>query len=150
MPLIQKISDDIKEAMKAHDAERTSALRFVLAALQAKQKEIFGQGSEVLADEEAVKPMAHWGVFGTTLVAFFLAEMGDKTQIATVGLAARFDEFYAVVAGTTAGMMIANVPAVFLGEKIAQRVSMTLVHSVAAGIFAILGVLTLLNVGRLF
>ena len=99
-----------------------------------------------LDDEEAVKPMAHWGVFGTTLVAFFLAEMGDKTQIATVGLAARFDEFYAVVAGTTAGMMIANVPAVFLGNKLAHRIPMQLVHSIAALIFAVLGAISLWTV----
>jgi putative Ca2+/H+ antiporter (TMEM165/GDT1 family) len=91
-----------------------------------------------------------FGVFGTTLVTFFLAEMGDKTQIATVALAARFDAFIAVVAGTTLGMMLANVPAVYLGERIARRVSMAVVHAMAAGIFALLGVLTLLNVGQLF
>jgi putative Ca2+/H+ antiporter (TMEM165/GDT1 family) len=90
------------------------------------------------------------GVFGTTVVAFFLAEMGDKTQIATVALAARYDAFVAVVAGTTLGMMIANVPAVYLGDRIAKKVSMTLVHGVSALIFAVLGVLTLLNVGHLF
>jgi putative Ca2+/H+ antiporter (TMEM165/GDT1 family) len=90
------------------------------------------------------------GVFGTTLVAFFLAEMGDKTQIATVALAARYDAFVAVVAGTTLGMMLANVPAVFLGDQIAKKVSMRLVHGVSALIFAVLGVLTLLNVGSLF
>jgi putative Ca2+/H+ antiporter (TMEM165/GDT1 family) len=90
------------------------------------------------------------GVFGTTVVAFFLAEMGDKTQIATVALAARFDDLVAVVLGTTAGMMLANVPAVYLGEHIARRVSMKLVHGIAALIFAILGLLTLFNVGSLF
>jgi putative Ca2+/H+ antiporter (TMEM165/GDT1 family) len=90
------------------------------------------------------------GVFGTTVVAFFLAEMGDKTQIATVALAARYDAFVAVVAGTTLGMMLANVPAVYLGDQIAKKVSMTLVHGVSALIFAVLGMLTLLNVGRLF
>ncbi len=90
------------------------------------------------------------GVFGTTVLAFFLAEMGDKTQIATVALAARYSDLLAVVAGTTLGMMLANVPAVLLGDQIAKRVSMTLVHAVAAAIFALLGVLTLLNVGKLF
>jgi putative Ca2+/H+ antiporter (TMEM165/GDT1 family) len=90
------------------------------------------------------------GVFGTTVVAFFLAEMGDKTQIATVALAARYDAFVAVVAGTTLGMMLANVPAVYLGDQIAKKVSMTLVHGISALIFAALGVLTLLNVGNLF
>ena len=90
------------------------------------------------------------GVFGTTVVAFFLAEMGDKTQIATVALAARYDAVVAVVAGTTLGMMMANAPAVWLGDRIAQAVSMRLVHAISALIFAVLGVLTLLNVGQLF
>ena len=90
------------------------------------------------------------GVFGATVVAFFLAEMGDKTQIATVALAARYSDVVQVVLGTTLGMMIANVPAVFLGGKIARKVSMRLVHGIAAVIFAVLGALTLLNVGKLF
>jgi len=89
------------------------------------------------------------GVFGTTVVAFFLAEMGDKTQIATVALAARYSEFVAVVAGTTLGMMLANVPAVYFGEAVARRVSMRLVHGVSALIFLLLGLLTLLNPGQL-
>jgi Ca2+/H+ antiporter, TMEM165/GDT1 family len=75
--------------------------------------------------------------------------MGDKTQIATIALAARYSDFYAVVAGTTLGMMLANVPAVLLGNRITQAVSLKLVHAIAAFIFAILGVLTLLNVGSL-
>jgi putative Ca2+/H+ antiporter (TMEM165/GDT1 family) len=91
-----------------------------------------------------------FGVFGTTVIAFFLAEMGDKTQIATVALAARYTDLLAVVAGTTLGMMLANVPAVLLGDVVARKVSMRLVHAIAALIFAVLGVLTLLNVGRLF
>ncbi len=90
-----------------------------------------------------------FGVFGTTLIAFFLAEMGDKTQIATVALAARYTDLLAVVTGTTLGMMLANVPAVFMGDQIAKKVSMKLVHAIAAAIFAVLGVLTLLNVGNL-
>lgn len=101
-------------------------------------------------DADAARSQRHLGVFGTTLVAFFLTEMGDKTQIATVALAARYAEFVAVVAGTTLGMMVANVPAVMLGERIARAVSMTLVHAVAAFIFALLGALTLLDVGRVF
>jgi putative Ca2+/H+ antiporter (TMEM165/GDT1 family) len=77
--------------------------------------------------------------------------MGDKTQIATVALAARFPaDFLGVVAGTTAGMMLANVPAVLLGDRAARAIPMKLVHAIAAGIFAVLGVLTLFNVGRLF
>jgi putative Ca2+/H+ antiporter (TMEM165/GDT1 family) len=91
-----------------------------------------------------------YGVFLTTAIAFFLAEMGDKTQIATVALAARYDDLVAVVAGTTLGMLIADVPAVFVGDRIAKRVPMKLVHGIAAAIFALLGVLTLFNVGKLF
>ncbi len=100
-------------------------------------------------DEEAERPL-RFGVFGTTVIAFFLAEMGDKTQIATVALAARYTDLVAVVAGTTLGMMLANVPAVLLGDVVARKVSMKLVHGVAAAIFAVLGVLTLFNVGKLF
>ena len=91
-----------------------------------------------------------WGVFGTTLVAFFLAEMGDKTQIATVAMAARYADLVPVVAGSTLGLMLANVPAVFLGDKVARLVPMRVVHIVSAALFAALGVLTLLNVGLLF
>jgi putative Ca2+/H+ antiporter (TMEM165/GDT1 family) len=90
------------------------------------------------------------GVFGTTVVAFFLAEMGDKTQIATVALAARYPALVPVVLGTTLGMMLANVPAVLLGGTIAKRVSMPLLHGIAALIFAALGLATLFNVGQLF
>ena len=90
------------------------------------------------------------GVFGTTLVAFFLAEMGDKTQFATVALAAKYAAPTAVVAGTTLGMMIANVPAVFLGERLLERVPMRLVHVGAATLFAALGVATLSGAGARF
>ncbi|MFM2054170.1 MAG: hypothetical protein RL456_2207 [Pseudomonadota bacterium] len=100
--------------------------------------------------DEAEAEAGRFGVFGTTVAAFFLAEMGDKTQIATVALAARYSELVQVVAGTTLGMMIANVPAVLLGDRAATRLPMRLVHGIAAAIFAILGVLTLLDVGRLF
>ena len=103
-----------------------------------------------LDDVETEGSSRKLGVFGTTVLAFFLAEMGDKTQIATVALAARYTDLIGVVAGTTLGMMLANVPAVLLGDQIAKRVSMTLVHGIAAAIFAVLGVLTLLNVGKLF
>ena len=101
-------------------------------------------------DDEGKRGHQRFGVFGTTVLAFFLAEMGDKTQIATVALAARYSDLMAVVGGTTLGMMLANVPVVLLGDRIAKRVSMQLVHAVAALIFALLGVLTLANVGRLF
>jgi putative Ca2+/H+ antiporter (TMEM165/GDT1 family) len=89
-----------------------------------------------------------FGVFGATLLAFFLAEMGDKTQIATVALAARYDAFVAVVAGTTFGMMLANVPAVLLGERITRVVPIRVVHRIAAAVFAALGVAALLDVGH--
>ena len=105
-------------------------------------------------DEEAPRSAQRWGVFATTVLAFFVAEMGDKTQIATVALAARYQggalALMAVVAGTTLGMLLANVPAVLLGERVTRCISMPLVHGVAAAIFAVLGVLTLLNIGRLF
>ncbi len=94
--------------------------------------------------------MAKYGVFMTTLIAFFLAEMGDKTQVATVALAAQYNNFFAVVAGTTLGMMLANVPAVYLGGRIADRLSVRLVHGIAAAVFAILGVATLLGAGARF
>lgn len=97
-------------------------------------------------DEEETQ-LAKYGVFLTTLIAFFLAEMGDKTQVATVALAARYHGIIAVVCGTTLGMMLANVPAVYFGDKIANRVSLKLVHGIAALIFAALGVATLLGAG---
>jgi putative Ca2+/H+ antiporter (TMEM165/GDT1 family) len=97
-------------------------------------------------DEKDAK-LARFGVFGTTLVAFFIAEMGDKTQIATVALAAQYRAFFEVVAGTTLGMMLANVPAVLLGDRIANRMPVRLVHSIAAAIFAVLGIATLLGAG---
>lgn len=81
--------------------------------------------------------------FLTTLVAFFLVEMGDKTQLATVALAARFDALVAVVLGTTLGMLIANAPAVWLGETLAHRVNMKWMRGIAAALFILLGVLTL-------
>ena len=97
-------------------------------------------------DEEDAK-LARFGVFGTTVVAFFLAEMGDKTQIATVALAAQYQDLAVVVAGTTFGMMLANVPAVILGDRIAHRMPVCLVHAVTAAIFAILGLATLFGAG---
>lgn len=98
-------------------------------------------------DEDEAK-LAKFGVFGTTVIAFFLAEMGDKTQVATVALAAQYHAFFSVVAGTTFGMMIANVPAVLLGDKIAHKMPVRVVHAIAAGIFAILGIATLLGAGE--
>ena len=98
--------------------------------------------------DEGDAKFARFGVFGTTLVAFFLAEMGDKTQVATIALAAQYQALFTVVAGTTLGMMIANVPAVFLGNRIAEKMPVQLVHRIAAAIFAILGLATLFGAGE--
>jgi putative Ca2+/H+ antiporter (TMEM165/GDT1 family) len=100
-------------------------------------------------DDDDRATTSKFGVFGATLVAFFLLEMGDKTQIATVALAAKFDSLVGVVAGTTLGMMLANVPAVLLGEVAAKKLPMHIVHRVAAAIFFALGVTVLLGSGQL-
>ena len=96
-------------------------------------------------EDEETQISAKLGVFGATLITFFLAEMGDKTQIATVALAAHYAQPIFVVAGTTAGMLIADVPAVFIGNKFSEKIPMTLVHKIAAAIFALLGLLTLIG-----
>jgi putative Ca2+/H+ antiporter (TMEM165/GDT1 family) len=98
-------------------------------------------------EEEETQIASKLGVFGATLVTFFLAEMGDKTQIATVAMAAHYANPIMVVAGTTLGMLIADVPAVFIGDKLANKIPMKLVHSIAAAIFALLGAATLLGAG---
>lgn len=99
-----------------------------------------------LDEEEARVP--RFGVFVAALVAFFLAEMGDKTQVATVALAAQYHAVIPVVAGTTIGMMVANVPAVLLGDRIAHRFPVRLVHGIAAALFALLALATLLGAGE--
>ena len=97
-------------------------------------------------EEEAGKSSGRWGIFGTTLVLFFLAEMGDKTQLATVGLAAKYPAQYVwVVAGTTLGMMRANAPVVWFGDKITQKLPIKLIHRICAVIFLVLGVAALLT-----
>jgi Ca2+/H+ antiporter, TMEM165/GDT1 family len=98
-------------------------------------------------DDEEGDSAPRMGVFLTTVVAFFLAEMGDKTQIATVMLAAQYNAWLAVVAGTTLGMMLANAPVVWLGDAITKRVPLRLVHLISAGIFAILGAVALFGWG---
>ena len=103
---------------------------------------------DTLDDDEAPSEVHPAGAFVTTTIAFFIAEMGDKTQFATVALAAKYDALLWVVLGTTIGMMLANVPAVLLGDRIADRIPVRLVHCVAAAIFAILGVATLLGAGE--
>jgi putative Ca2+/H+ antiporter (TMEM165/GDT1 family) len=87
------------------------------------------------------------GVFGSSLVSFFLLEMGDKTQVATVALAARFPSLAVVVAGTTLGMLLANVPAVLLGDRAANRLPLRYIRSTAAAVFALLGCLALAGLG---
>lgn len=101
-------------------------------------------------EEEETQVARHLGVFGATFITFFLAEMGDKTQIATIALAAHYGAPLMVVIGTTLGMLVADVPAVFVGNKFAEKIPMKLVHSIAAGIFAVMGLLTLLQVEKLF
>ena len=98
-------------------------------------------------EEEETQVARRLGVFGATLVTFFLAEMGDKTQIATVAMAAHYATPFLVVIGTTLGMLIADVPAVFVGDRLSRRIPMRLVHTIAAGVFAVLGVATLLGAG---
>ena len=106
----------------------------------------FAFGAWALVPDELDEPktLQGTGVFLTTLVAFFLVEMGDKTQLATIALAARYEPLVAVVMGTTLGMMIANVPAVWMGEALAHRVNMRVMRWVAAASFVALGVLALL------
>ena len=97
--------------------------------------------------DETEASVTRFGIFGTTLVTFFLAEIGDKTQIATIALAAQYHTLVAVVLGTTLGMMLTNVPAVLLGERIAHKIPVRLVHGIAAVIFAVLGLATLFGAG---
>ena len=101
-------------------------------------------------EEEETQVAQRFGVFGATLITFFLAEMGDKTQIATVAMAAHYASPLWVVVGTTLGMLIADVPAVFVGDKLASKIPMKLVHGIAAAIFALLGAATLLGAGSRF
>jgi putative Ca2+/H+ antiporter (TMEM165/GDT1 family) len=94
-------------------------------------------------DEDKAGSAPKYGVFLTTVIAFFLAEMGDKTQVATVMLAARFNAWASVVAGTTLGMMLANVPVVWFGDAITRKVPIKLVHTIGAVVFLVLGVLAI-------
>lgn len=99
-----------------------------------------------LEDEtDNINKWQKYGIFGATFVLFFLAEIGDKTQVATVALAARFDSIFWVMLGTTIGMMIANAPAVFVGDKLADKLPIALIHKIGAFIFLIIGVSTLLQ-----
>ena len=101
-------------------------------------------------EDEETRAAQRLGVFGATLITFFLAEMGDKTQLATVALAAHYGAPLLVVIGTTLGMLIADVPAVLVGNQFAAKIPLKIVHSIAAAIFAAMGVLALLKVEKLF
>ncbi|MCA1245652.1 TMEM165/GDT1 family protein [Massilia sp. MS-15] len=101
------------------------------------------------AGEREEPPLGRHGVFLATALAFFIAEMGDKTQVATVALAARYEPMAAVVAGTTLGMMLANVPLVYAGGRIAGRAALAIAHGIAALVFAAAGIATLLGAGGL-
>ncbi len=98
-------------------------------------------------EDEETKIASRLGVFGATFITFFLAEMGDKTQVATIAMAAHYANPVLVVVGTTLGMLIADVPAVFVGDRFASRIPMKLVHGIAAAVFAVLGVATLMGAG---
>ena len=101
-------------------------------------------------EDEEMQVAKKFGVFGATLITFFLAEMGDKTQIATVAMAAHYPSPVLVVIGTTLGMLIADVPAVFIGDRFAARIPMKLVHGIAAAMFAVMGIATLFGAGAGF
>ena len=101
-------------------------------------------------EEEETQIAQKFGVFGATLVTFFLAEMGDKTQLATVFMAAHYQSAILVVIGTTLGMLIADVPAVFIGNKFSNKIPMKLIHGVAALVFAAMGIATLLKIDTFF
>ncbi|KTE30475.1 MULTISPECIES: TMEM165/GDT1 family protein [unclassified Sphingopyxis] len=96
-----------------------------------------------LDDDQAPKP--RFGAFVTTLIAFFLVEMGDKTQVATIALGAQYQSVALVTAGTTLGMMIANVPAIFLGHELLKRVNLDTVRKIAAGLFLVIGLWVLVQ-----
>lgn len=100
-------------------------------------------------EDEETQVAQRLGIFGATFVTFFLAEMGDKTQLATVALAAHYAAPIMVIAGTTLGMLIADVPAVFIGNNFAAKIPMRLVHGIAAAIFAAMGVFTLIDADKL-
>ena len=108
-------------------------------------------GWVLIPDKQAAEgeAVSHRGVFLTTVITFFIVEMGDKTQIATVALAAHYGTPLLVVAGTTIGMLLADVPAVFVGNKFAAKIPMKLVHSIAAGMFFVMGVLTLIKADQI-
>jgi putative Ca2+/H+ antiporter (TMEM165/GDT1 family) len=98
-----------------------------------------------LDEDEVHLPKRAMGVFGSTLIAFFLAEMGDKTQLVTIALAARYQDYVSVVAGTTVGMLLANVPVIYLGSRFSRRLPARAIHLIAAALFVLLGGFALRN-----
>ncbi|KTC85183.1 transmembrane protein [Legionella brunensis] len=99
-------------------------------------------------EEEETKIAKHWGVFVATWITFFLAEMGDKTQLATIALTAHYKAPVAVIVGTTLGMLIADVPAVFLGEKLAEKIPMRMIRFIAAGLFVLIAIFSLIKLDK--
>jgi putative Ca2+/H+ antiporter (TMEM165/GDT1 family) len=126
----------LRQALRPDLLRGCLGVSFLLAALWAVKPDSL---------EQDPKTIGHARVFAVTLVSFFIAEIGDKTQLATVMLAARYPSLLAVVAGTTAGMLVANAPAVFLGHVASDRIPFKAVRIVAAAVFAALGVITLLG-----
>lgn len=122
-------------------------LRWVLA-LSFLAMAVWMMVPDKLDEEDAATPAL--GVFAATTIAFFLAEMGDKTQLATVALAAQFNALLAVVLGTTLGMMLANVPAVLVGGRLGARLPLRLIHGLAAMILFGLGLATAFGAGERF
>ncbi|MEO7424838.1 MAG: TMEM165/GDT1 family protein [Fibrobacteria bacterium] len=100
---------------------------------------------KVDADWREKEAQGGMGIFAATVAAFFLAEMGDKTQIATVALAAEYPSLLAVVAGTTVGMLLANAPVVFLGDGFAKKIPLKLTRGIASALFAVMGILALIH-----
>ena len=96
-------------------------------------------------ETDSINKWQKFGVFGATFILFFLAEIGDKTQIATIALAAKYDSIILVTIGTTLGMLIANVPAVFVGDKFASRLPISLIHKIGAAIFLVIGISVLVQ-----
>ncbi|MEK9720516.1 MAG: TMEM165/GDT1 family protein [Quisquiliibacterium sp.] len=125
-------------ALSAHTLKWLLGISFLAMAVWALVPDKLDQ-----AGERTQSP--RWGVFVASAIAFFVVEMGDKTQVATVALAARFNDIVAVVAGTTLGMMLANAPAVLIGERVAHKLALPAVRAVVAGLFALLGIWALLD-----
>jgi len=129
-----------------HDQLSATSLRWVVG-LSFLAIAAWALVPDTLDDGEAPKPIGHTGIFLLTVVTFFVAEIGDKTQLATVALAARYDSLVTVVAGTTLGMMIADAPAVLFADKLTAKLSFKFVRYIAAGLFALLGIAALLGLG---